>query len=73
MDTFGVFLEDDIAVSPTLLLYADAAIRRWFYDLGSVDPRVVQYVLAQADGPVAFHYPGASAADDFAATLGSPK
>ena len=36
----------------------------------SVDPRVVQYVLAQADGPVAFHYPGASAAEDFAASPG---
>lgn len=31
----------------------------------STDPRVVQYVLAQADGPVAFHYPGLAAEQDF--------
>jgi phospholipid/cholesterol/gamma-HCH transport system ATP-binding protein len=31
----------------------------------STDPRVVQYVLAQADGPVPFHYPGAPAEQDF--------
>jgi phospholipid/cholesterol/gamma-HCH transport system ATP-binding protein len=31
----------------------------------STDPRVVQYVLAQADGPVRFHYPGQSAEHDF--------
>ncbi len=31
----------------------------------STDPRVVQYVLAQADGPVRFHYPAQSAQADF--------
>jgi phospholipid/cholesterol/gamma-HCH transport system ATP-binding protein len=31
----------------------------------STDPRVVQYVLAQADGPVPFHYPGDAAEQDF--------
>ncbi len=36
----------------------------------STDPRVVQYVLAQADGPVAFHYPGPGAEQDFGASAG---
>lgn len=31
----------------------------------NTDPRVVQYVLAQADGPVRFHYPVADAEQDF--------
>lgn len=31
----------------------------------STDPRVVQYVLAQADGPVRFHYPANPAEVDF--------
>ena len=38
----------------------------------SVDPRVVQYVLAQADGPVPFHYPGPDAEQDFGASVGGP-
>jgi phospholipid/cholesterol/gamma-HCH transport system ATP-binding protein len=37
----------------------------------STDPRVVQYVLAQADGPVRFHYPGADAEQDFGVTAGA--
>jgi phospholipid/cholesterol/gamma-HCH transport system ATP-binding protein len=36
----------------------------------STDPRVVQYVMAQADGPVAFHYPGVDAEHDFGADAG---
>ena len=36
----------------------------------STDPRVVQYVLAQADGPVRFHYPAPAAALDFASASG---
>ena len=36
----------------------------------STDPRVVQYVLAQADGPVPFHYPGVGAEQDFGVTAG---
>lgn len=36
----------------------------------STDPRVVQYVLAQADGPVPFHYPGVGAEQDFGVTGG---
>ncbi len=36
----------------------------------STDPRVVQYVLAQADGPVRFHYPGPDAEQDFGAMAG---
>lgn len=35
----------------------------------STDPRVVQYVLAQADGPVRFHYPSESAESDFGQTV----
>jgi phospholipid/cholesterol/gamma-HCH transport system ATP-binding protein len=31
----------------------------------STDPLVQQFVLAQAEGPVHFHYPGPSLADDF--------
>ncbi len=31
----------------------------------SSDPLVYQYVNAQSDGPVKFHYPGTSVADDF--------
>jgi phospholipid/cholesterol/gamma-HCH transport system ATP-binding protein len=34
----------------------------------SVDPLVAQYVNAQPDGPVRFHYPGLSVADDFGAS-----
>ena len=33
---------------------------------GSTDPLVYQYVNALPDGPVHFHYPGPSVADDFA-------
>lgn len=33
----------------------------------STDPFVHQFVHAEADGPVPFHYPGPSLADDFAA------
>ncbi len=40
----------------------------------STDPRVVQYVLAQADGPVPFHYPGSPAEQDFGpAAKGAPQ
>ena len=31
----------------------------------STDPLVYQYVNALPDGPVRFHYPGPSVADDF--------
>ncbi|MBA4255550.1 MAG: ABC transporter ATP-binding protein [Polaromonas sp.] len=34
----------------------------------STDPLVQQFVLAQAEGPVHFHYPGPSLADDFGPT-----
>jgi phospholipid/cholesterol/gamma-HCH transport system ATP-binding protein len=33
--------------------------------MNSADPLVDQFVHAKADGPVAFHYPGPSVADDF--------
>ncbi|MNN34175.1 putative phospholipid import ATP-binding protein MlaF [compost metagenome] len=32
----------------------------------SADPFVHQFVHAEADGPVPFHYPGPSLAEDFA-------
>jgi phospholipid/cholesterol/gamma-HCH transport system ATP-binding protein len=35
---------------------------------GSVDPLVHQFVNAKADGPVAFHYPAATAAQDYGVT-----
>ena len=37
----------------------------------SADPLVYQYVNALADGPVRFHYPGASVADDFGLAFGT--
>ena len=37
----------------------------------SVDPLVSQYVNAEPDGPVRFHYPGPSVEDDFSAFAGS--
>jgi phospholipid/cholesterol/gamma-HCH transport system ATP-binding protein len=37
----------------------------------SVDPLVHQFVHAEAEGPVHFHYPGPSVADDFSGGLGS--
>ncbi|TWO67848.1 ABC transporter ATP-binding protein [Caenimonas sedimenti] len=36
----------------------------------SVDPLVHQFVHAEADGPVHFHYPGPTVAEDFSAGLG---
>lgn len=36
----------------------------------SQDPLVHQFVNAEPEGPVRFHYPGASVADDFSAGLG---
>jgi len=36
----------------------------------SVDPLVHQFVHAEADGPVQFHYPGPTVAEDFSAGLG---
>jgi phospholipid/cholesterol/gamma-HCH transport system ATP-binding protein len=33
--------------------------------LGSDDPLVVQYLHARPDGPVRFHFPGASVEADF--------
>jgi phospholipid/cholesterol/gamma-HCH transport system ATP-binding protein len=36
----------------------------------STDPLVYQYVNALADGPVTFHYPGASVAEDFGLSTG---
>ncbi|MDP3139413.1 MAG: ABC transporter ATP-binding protein [Burkholderiaceae bacterium] len=38
--------------------------------MSSTDPLVHQFVNAQADGPVAFHYPGPTVADDFG--MGAP-
>lgn len=38
----------------------------------STDPLVYQFVHAQADGPVRFHYPGPGVADDFSAGLSQP-
>ena len=37
-DEYAIFLEDDIAISPVLLLYADASIRGWFYDASDPEP-----------------------------------
>ena len=37
----------------------------------STDPLVYQYVNALADGPVTFHYPGASVAEDFGMVSGA--
>ena len=37
----------------------------------STDPLVYQYVNALADGPVRFHYPGASVAEDFGLASGT--
>ena len=37
----------------------------------STDPLVYQYVNALADGPVRFHYPGASVAEDFGLAAGT--
>lgn len=39
----------------------------------SADPFVRQFVNAQADGPVPFHYPGAALANDFGLTQGERK
>jgi phospholipid/cholesterol/gamma-HCH transport system ATP-binding protein len=36
----------------------------------STDPLVRQFVNAEAEGPVHFHYPGSSVADDFGSTAG---
>ena len=37
----------------------------------STDPLVYQYVNALADGPVKFHYPGVSVAEDFGLASGT--
>lgn len=39
----------------------------------STDPLVYQYVNALADGPVRFHYPGVSVADDFGVNAGATR
>jgi phospholipid/cholesterol/gamma-HCH transport system ATP-binding protein len=39
--------------------------------MDSTDPLVDQFVHAKADGPVAFHYPGPSVAQDFGAGFGA--
>jgi phospholipid/cholesterol/gamma-HCH transport system ATP-binding protein len=36
----------------------------------SVDPLVHQFVHAQSEGPVHFHYPGPSVSEDFSGGLG---
>ena len=38
----------------------------------STDPLVSQYVQAQTDGPVPFHYPGGTVSDDFGAPASRP-
>ena len=38
----------------------------------SADPLVSQYVQAQADGPVPFHYPGGTVSEDFGLRASSP-
>jgi len=37
--------------------------------LHSADPLVQQFVHARADGPVGFHYPGPTVAQDFSGGL----
>ncbi len=39
----------------------------------SADPLVSQYVQAQADGPVPFHYPGGTVSEDFGLLVPSPE
>jgi hypothetical protein len=39
-DSFAMFLEDDVRVSPATLLYVHGMLRRWFYDVRLWDERV---------------------------------
>ncbi len=63
-------LEETFAIADHLIILANgkvAAQGRPHDVLRSDDPLVSQYVHALADGPVRFHYPGASVEQDFGA------
>jgi phospholipid/cholesterol/gamma-HCH transport system ATP-binding protein len=74
-DTLGITsivvshdLEETFAIADQVIVLANGKVAAQGTPqevMGSVDPLVDQFVHAKADGPVAFHYPGPSVAEDF--------
>jgi phospholipid/cholesterol/gamma-HCH transport system ATP-binding protein len=74
-DTLGITsivvshdLEETFAIADQVIVLANGKIAAQGTPkevMGSVDPLVDQFVHARADGPVAFHYPGPTVAQDF--------
>jgi phospholipid/cholesterol/gamma-HCH transport system ATP-binding protein len=78
-DTLGITsivvshdLEETFAIADQVIILANgkvAAQGRPQEVMGSTDPLVDQFVHARAEGPVPFHYPGPSVAQDFSGGL----
>ena len=74
-DTLGITsivvshdLEETFAIADQVIVLANGKVAAQGTPqevMASIDPLVDQFVHAKADGPVAFHYPGASVAEDF--------
>jgi phospholipid/cholesterol/gamma-HCH transport system ATP-binding protein len=74
-DTLGITsivvshdLEETFAIADQVIILANGKVAAQGTPqevMGSADPLVDQFVHAKADGPVAFHYPGATVAEDF--------
>lgn len=61
-------LEQSFALADQIIILANGKIAAQGTPqevMQSTDPLVQQYINAQADGPVAFHYPGPSVEEDF--------
>jgi phospholipid/cholesterol/gamma-HCH transport system ATP-binding protein len=78
-DTLGITsivvshdLEETFAIADQVIVLANGRIAAQGTPeevMSSTDPLVDQFVHARADGPVAFHYPGPSVAQDFGGGL----
>ncbi len=74
-DTLGITsivvshdLEETFAIADQVIVLANGKVAAQGTPqevMGSTDPLVDQFVHARADGPVAFHYPGPTVAQDF--------
>ena len=68
-------LEETFAIADHVIILANgkvAAQGKPQEVRGSTDPLVCQYVNALSDGPVQFHYPGATVAQDFGSAPAQP-
>jgi phospholipid/cholesterol/gamma-HCH transport system ATP-binding protein len=80
-DTLGITsivvshdLEETFAIADQVIVLANGKVAAQGTPqqvMDSADPLIDQFVHAKADGPVAFHYPGSSVAEDFGGGFGT--